>query len=74
MDLGEDACLFEDEPESETYQSDNEVVHYDPEASNNVNMLVDKLVKEMAADMDEKEHTRLREKVDDKVKHMQPGN
>ncbi|MCH83074.1 sulfate transporter, partial [Trifolium medium] len=74
MALGEDACLFDDEPESETYQSDNEAEHGDPEASVNVGMLVDKIAEDMAVEMEEEEHTRLREKVDDKVKHKQPEN
>jgi hypothetical protein len=50
--LGEDACLYDNEPESETYHSDNEAAHCDPEASNNVDMLVDKIAKEAATDME----------------------
>jgi hypothetical protein len=63
MALGEDACLYDNEPESETYHSDNEAAHCDPEASNNVDMLVDKIVKEAAADMEVREHTIPQERV-----------
>jgi hypothetical protein len=45
--LGDDACLFEDDRDSEASQPDNEIEHGDPEASNNVDMLVDKLTDEM---------------------------
>ncbi|MCI40255.1 sulfate transporter, partial [Trifolium medium] len=68
MALGEDACLFDDETESEAYHSDNEAVRYDPEGSNNVDKLVDKLEKDMAAEMEEEECIALREKPDDKAR------
>ncbi|MCI40289.1 hypothetical protein A2U01_0061522, partial [Trifolium medium] len=63
--LGEDGCMLDNEPYSETYQSDNEVVHCDPKASNNVDILVDKIAKETAVDMEDGEHTILRERAVD---------
>ncbi|MCI75094.1 hypothetical protein A2U01_0096361, partial [Trifolium medium] len=44
--LGEDACLIEEGNASEASHSDNDEEHGDPEASNNVDMLVEKLVDE----------------------------
>ncbi|MCI87560.1 DUF4283 domain protein, partial [Trifolium medium] len=51
--LGEDACLFDEETESEVYHSDNEAARCDPEASNNFDMLVDKISKDMEAELEE---------------------
>ncbi|MCI54870.1 hypothetical protein A2U01_0076120, partial [Trifolium medium] len=56
------------------YQSDDEVEHCEPEASNKVDMLVDNLVEDMTTDMEEEEHPRRREKADDEVKHRQSEN
>ncbi|MCH92259.1 DUF4283 domain protein, partial [Trifolium medium] len=47
-------------------------VRYDPEASNNVDKLVDKLEEDMAAEMEEEECIALREKPDDKARHRKP--
>ncbi|MCI70838.1 hypothetical protein A2U01_0092101, partial [Trifolium medium] len=55
MALGEDACLFDDDTESEAYHSDNEAARCDPEASNNVDMSVDKIAEDLAAEMEEEE-------------------
>ncbi|MCI43962.1 sulfate transporter, partial [Trifolium medium] len=45
--LGEDACLYEDGNASETSYTDNEEEHGDPEASNNVDTLVEHIVNEL---------------------------
>ncbi|GAU33774.1 hypothetical protein TSUD_393360 [Trifolium subterraneum] len=55
--LGEDACLFEDEAEPDSYHSDNEVMQGDPDASNNVDALVAKIVQHMDAEVVEDEST-----------------
>ncbi|MCI28264.1 hypothetical protein A2U01_0049464, partial [Trifolium medium] len=74
LSLGEDACQFDDEPEPDSYQSDDEVEHCEPAASNNVDMVVDKLVEDLVTDMEEEEHPRRREKAEDEVKLRQPEN
>ncbi|GAU30310.1 hypothetical protein TSUD_211670 [Trifolium subterraneum] len=48
--MGEDTCLFEEGNESEATQSDCEEGHVDPEARRNVDLLVDKIVGELAND------------------------
>ncbi|MCI48784.1 hypothetical protein A2U01_0070027, partial [Trifolium medium] len=74
LSLGEYACQFDDEPGPDSYQSDDEVEHCEPEASNNVDMLVDKFVEDLVTDMEEEEHPRRREKAEDEVKHRKPEN
>ncbi|MCI72248.1 hypothetical protein A2U01_0093511, partial [Trifolium medium] len=51
-----------------TYQSDNEVVHCDPEASNNIDILVDKIAQAATGDMEDREHTILSEMAADVAK------
>jgi hypothetical protein len=46
VNIGEDACLFEDEDEQKS-QSDNEEVFCDPETCKNIDIVVDKIVKEL---------------------------
>ncbi|GAU15594.1 hypothetical protein TSUD_108530 [Trifolium subterraneum] len=60
--LGQDAYLFDNEPDPETNLSDNEAEHYDREASNNVNILVDKISEDLAVEMGEGEQTILQKK------------
>jgi hypothetical protein len=48
FDLGDDACLIEDEAESKASLAADEECWDDPEASNNVDMLVDQLVQGVA--------------------------
>ncbi|MCI64275.1 sulfate transporter, partial [Trifolium medium] len=45
--LGEDACLYEDGNASEASHTDNEEERGDPEASNNVDTLVEHIVNEL---------------------------
>jgi hypothetical protein len=48
FDLGDDACLVEDEVDSKASQAVDDECWDDPEASNNVDMLVDQLAKGVA--------------------------
>ncbi|MCI50384.1 sulfate transporter, partial [Trifolium medium] len=66
--LGDDACLFEEESESEASQSDNETRHGDPEASNNVDLLVEKIVDEM----EKGESIALQDNLDEQHQQKQP--
>lgn len=49
LNIGEDACLFEDEEERQS-QSDNEEVQGIPEVCNNADIIVDKIVKDLEED------------------------
>ncbi|MCI58474.1 hypothetical protein A2U01_0079729, partial [Trifolium medium] len=71
---GEDACLFDEETESEAYDSDNEAKRCDPEASHNVDMLVDKIAEDMEAELEEEEVIAQREKSDGKARYRQSDN
>ncbi|GAU22961.1 hypothetical protein TSUD_247050 [Trifolium subterraneum] len=48
--LGDDACLFDNELDSETNYSDNEAALCDREASNNIDILVDKITTDVVAE------------------------
>ena len=48
FNIGEDACVFK-EGDGQNDQSENEDIHVDPDACNNVNTLVEKIVDELEA-------------------------
>ncbi|GAU19085.1 hypothetical protein TSUD_79070 [Trifolium subterraneum] len=50
--LGEDTCLFEEESESEASHTDNDMEHIDPDIRRDVDMVVGKLVDELAEEDD----------------------
>ena len=47
FNLGEDACLFEDDNDSKVSLNDQIECHGDPEINNNADVLVEKLVEEL---------------------------
>ncbi|GAU43941.1 hypothetical protein TSUD_284480 [Trifolium subterraneum] len=67
LDLGEDACLIDDELEVEAYHSYNEVAHYNPEASNNVDMFVDKITDELGVGKEKGDCEALRDKTSSQI-------
>ena len=64
FNLGEDACLFDNDNEYKASHSDHEEMQGDPEINNNVDLFVEKIANEMAEEkrdtmlnMNDKQHT-----------------
>ncbi|GAU38018.1 hypothetical protein TSUD_395770 [Trifolium subterraneum] len=60
--LGDDACLFDENLDYETNSSDNEAAICDREASNNIDILVDKIAEDVVAESGKGEQTILQNK------------